>query len=73
MEKYTTQDAIAKLGATPHKNGYIYHARETDEWVVVSEKDLGDLVRLMNSDDLQESRDAYSHWSCGVGQVVEAP
>lgn len=72
MTRYTREDAIALISASKAADGdgYIYRAGETDEWYRFDEHDLDELVGLMNSDDEDVARDAYSHWCSSYGDLI---
>ncbi len=69
-DTYTKKDAIKLIDAARYRDGWVFYADEAKEWVAFSDADLDSLVRFMNDKDPQVSKDAYSHWCCGVGRQV---
>jgi hypothetical protein len=68
----TTTDALDHIGATeaPDGTGYVYRADETSEWYRITEEDAVALRDLMNDEDEDVARDAYSHWCAGYGELI---
>ena len=68
--KITRQDAIDFIDAYKRNGSWMYFARETSETYRLSEDDIDYLVELMNHEDDDIRRDAYSHWCTGSGELV---
>lgn len=69
----TMQDSADLIGATKavDGDGYLYHAAETSDWWRCSSADLEELAELMDSEDEDIRRDAYSHWCAGgPGELI---
>jgi len=63
---YTKQDALNRINGTIVKNSVVYYDDAMAEYYVGPASDIDDLVELMNSDDEDIARDAYSHWCAGT-------
>lgn len=59
-------DALARIGGSIYYGSVVYFDDNTRRYYVGPKEDLGRLVRLMDDDDEDMSRDAYSHWCAGV-------
>ncbi len=69
----TTRDAIGLIDAKAIGGGYLYFAAETGEWYRITDSEIEELRDLMDDDDDDTARDAYSLWcSGGTGELDKA-
>jgi hypothetical protein len=67
-EKYTIEDALIEICGHITEDGQsvIYYDFSECSYYVAPIEDLDYLVELMNDEDPDVSRDAYSHWCSGT-------
>ncbi len=61
----TTRDAIELIDAKAIDGGYLYFAAETGEWYRITDSEIEELRELMNDNNDDTARDAYSLWCSG--------
>lgn len=57
----------------PDRDGWIYYAAITREWFRLTPDDLAELVDLLESDDADTRRDAYSLWCAATSCELYIP
>lgn len=60
------QAALDRIGGTVEGNQVIYYDDPTQKFYLAPLEDLSDLADLMEDDDEDVARDAYSHWCAGT-------
>lgn len=66
MNEYTKADALERINGSIIGNSVVYYDDAMQQYYVGPATDLDYLVELMNSDDEDIARDAYSHWCAGT-------